>query len=54
MRSMGRIIDDLETALESIEEEWGLILKYEFMMLIFQGIIGELPPFEKYWIYIPK
>ena len=49
MRSMGRIIDDLETALESIEEEWGLILKYEFMMLIFQGIIGELPPFEKYW-----
>ena len=50
--SMGRMVDELETALEDISEEGGLILKEEFMMLIFQEIINELPPFEKYWTYM--
>ena len=44
--------DKLETALEATEEEGDLITKEEFMMLIFQGIMDELPPFEKYWNYI--
>ena len=49
---MGRIVDELETALEDIEEEGYLILKEEFRMLILQGIMYELPPFEKYWTHL--
>ena len=49
---MGRMVDELEMALEDISEEGGLILKEEFMMLIFQGIINEFPPFEKYWTHM--
>ena len=52
MRSMGRMVDELEVALEDIEEEGGLILRKEFIMLIFQGIMDELPPFEKYWTHM--
>ena len=48
VRSMGRMVGELETALEDIEEDGELILKEGFMMLIFQGIMYELPPFEKY------
>ena len=44
---MGRMFDELETALEDIEEEEDLILKEYFSMLIFQGIMDELPLFEK-------
>ena len=46
--SIGRTFDDSETALEAIEKEGGLILNEEFMVGIFQGIMDELPPFEKY------
>ena len=49
---MGRMVDDLEMALEATEEGGDLILKEEFMMLIFQGIMNELPPFEKYWTHM--
>ena len=49
VQSMGRMVDDLETALETIGEEGDLIMEEEFMMIIFQGIMDELPPFEKYW-----
>ena len=49
---MGRISDELDTALEDIEEEGGLILKKGFMVIIFQGIIDELPPFEKHWTHV--
>ena len=52
MRSMGIMVDDLEMALADIEEEGGLIMKEEIMMLIFQWIMDELPPFEKYWTHI--
>ena len=41
MRSMGIIVDDLDTAIEATEEEGDLILKQEFMMLIFKGIMDE-------------
>ena len=46
------MVDGLETALEAIEEERDPIMKEEFMMLIFQGIIYEPPPFEKYLTYM--
>ena len=49
---MGRRVYDLYMALGSTEEEGGLILKEGFMMLIFQGIMYELPPFEKYWTHM--
>ena len=49
---MGIMVDELETGLEDIEEEVGLILKEWFMILIFQGIMDELPPFEKYWTHM--
>ena len=49
---MGRIIDDLETEHEDIEEEGGLIMNKEFMMGVFQGIMDNLPPFEKYWTHM--
>ena len=47
VRSMERIVNYLETAIEAIDEERDLILKEEFIMLIFQGIMDELTPFEK-------
>ena len=49
---MGRIVDELEMALEAIEEEGGIIMNDEFMMGIFQGIIDEITPFEKYWTHM--
>ena len=49
---MGGMFDDLETALEAIEEEGDLILDEEFMILIFQVIMDDLPPFEKYWTHM--
>ena len=52
MRLIRIMVDELETALEAIEEEGDLILKEEFMMLIFQGIMDELPQFEKYWTHM--
>ena len=48
MRSIGRMVDDLEMLIEAIEEEGNLIPKEEFMMIIFQNIMDEIPPFEKY------
>ena len=54
MRSMGRIVDELETVIEAIEEEGGIILKEVFMMIIFQGIIDELPPFKILDPHVPK
>ena len=50
--SIRRIVDELETALEAIEEEGGLILNEELMIGILQGIMDELPPFEKYWTHM--
>ena len=38
--------------LEAIEEEGDLIIKEEFLMFILQGIMDEIPPFEKYWIHM--
>ena len=49
---MGRIVDDLETALEAKEEEEDLNMNEEFLMGIPQGIMNELPPSEKYWTHI--
>ena len=49
---MGRMVDDLETALEDIEEEGDLILKEEFMIIILQGTIYKITPFEKYWTHM--
>ena len=46
------MVDDLETGLEDIEEEGGLVLKEGFLMLIFQGIMDELPPSGKYWTHM--
>ena len=46
------MVDELETGLKAIEEEGGLIMGEEFMMLIFQEIMDELYPFEKYWTYM--
>ena len=45
VRSIGRIVDELEMALEAIEEEGDLIIKEEFMMIIFHGIMYEIPLF---------
>ena len=50
--SMGRMVDELYMVLESIEEEGGLIPKEKFIMVIFQGIMDELTPFEKYWTHM--
>ena len=50
--SMGRMFDELEMALDYIEEEGGLILNEVFIMGIFQGIMDEFPPFEKYWTHM--
>ena len=49
---MGRMVYDSETEIEDIAEEGDLILNEEFMIVIFQGIMDELPTFEKYWNYI--
>ena len=49
---MERMVDEMETALESIEEEGGPIINGEFMMSISQGIMDDLPPFEKYWTHM--
>ena len=49
---MGRMIYELEMALEANEEEGDIILNEVFMMVIFQGITDELPPFEKYWTHM--
>ena len=52
MNSIGIIVDELETVLEAIEEEGGLILNEGFLMLIYQGIMDDLPQFEKYWTHV--
>ena len=52
VRSMGRMVNELETELEYIKEDGGIIMKEGFMMLIFQGIMYEIPPFEKYWTHM--
>ena len=44
---MGRMLDALDMELETIEEEGGLIMKEEFMTVIFQGKVDDLPTFEK-------
>ena len=49
---MGIMVDKLETVIESIDEEGSLILKEEFMMIIFRGILDEITPFEKYWTHM--
>ena len=49
---MGEVVGELENVLDGMEEEGGLILKEGFMMLVFQGIIDELPPFERYWTHM--
>ena len=46
VRSMGRMVNELETELEDIKEDGDIIMKEGFMMLIFQGIMYEIPPFE--------
>ena len=44
---MGRMVDELETTLEAVEEEGDLIMKEGFMMLIFQGDNGKvLDPYD--------
>ena len=52
VRSIGIMVDALETVLEAIEEEGLIILNGEFMMGIFQWIMDEIPPFEKYWTHM--
>ena len=52
VRSIGRMVDELETALKAIEEEGDLIMNDEFIMGIFKGILDELPSFEKYWTHM--
>ena len=37
------MVDELETALEAIEEESDLIMNEEIMMVIFQEIMDEIP-----------
>ena len=49
---MGRMVYDSETEIEDIAEEGDLILNEEFMMVIFQAIMDEIPPFEKYWTHM--
>ena len=43
---MGIMVDELNTAIDDIKEEVSLILKEGFVMLVFQGIMDELPPSE--------
>ena len=45
---MGIMVDELEMALEALEEEGDVIMNEEFIMGIFQGIMDDIPPFEKY------
>ena len=52
VRSIGIMVGELNTVLEDIEKEGGLIMKEEFMMLVFQRMMDELPPFEKYWTHM--
>ena len=52
VHSMRIMNEDLETAIEAIEEEGYLIMKEEFITIILQGIMDELPPFEKYWTHM--
>ena len=52
VRSMGRVIDTLEVAMESIVRSNGaLVLDEDFMMSIFSVYKTELPPFNEYLIY---
>ena len=46
VRSMRRIVDELDLELESIEEEGVLIMNEEFMMGILKGIMHELTTFK--------
>ena len=41
------MVDEFYIALEANEEKEGLIMNERFIMGIFQGIMDELPPFEK-------
>ena len=41
------MVEELDMKLETIEEEGGLIMKEEFMTVIFQGKVDDLPTFEK-------
>ena len=52
MRSLERMVDELEMALEAIEEEVDPVLREEFMMFILKGIMDEITPFEKYWTHM--
>ena len=52
VRSMEKMVDELETTIEAIEEDGVLIVNEGFMMVIFQGIMDKLPPFEKYWSHM--
>ena len=54
VRSMGRVVDLLETALESIENNGNLILDEAFMMGIFDELLHMLPPFAEYLEHIYK
>ena len=45
VRSMEKMVDELETTIEAIEEDGVLIVNEGFMMVIFQGIMDKLPPF---------
>ena len=50
--SMGRVIDLLEKAMESIENNGQLILDETFMMNIFNELVIELPPLSNYLTYL--
>ena len=45
---MGRMVDELYTAPEAIWKDGDLIINEEFMMVILQGIMDDIYPFEKY------
>ena len=46
------MVDELETALEAIEEESDLIMNEKFMMVIFQEIIDEIPSLSLYLLLV--
>ena len=45
---MGQVIDSLEIALESIVDNWKLIIDEIFIMGIFDELLCKLPPFADY------
>ena len=51
---MGRVVDLLECAMESIEQNQSLVLDQNFMMNIFKDLKEELPPLSDYLKFLYK